>query len=148
MSHILTRHGVSAKEQETIKQYAAAKRQRVMTVLETDTVTDEIPVFAPKEFQKAPPALELSGVFCETDIAYNEAEYAAHLAETAAFAESQPRYTLKQSTAHAFRNLQILIREGQWVTVSKGKAPAIHFVIRHPKLRSAIEHFIPPVTEE
>ena len=32
--------------------------------------------------------------------------------------------------------------------VSKGKAPAIHFVIRHPKLRSAIENFIPPVTEE
>jgi len=44
--------------------------------------------------------------------------------------------------------LQIFIHEGQWVMVSKGKAPAIHFVIRHPKLRSAIENFIPPVTEE
>ena len=67
--------------------------------------------------------------------------------ETAAFAERHPHYTVKQSAAHTFRNLQILIREGQWVMVSKGKAPAIHFVIRHPKLRSAIENFIPPVTE-
>ena len=32
--------------------------------------------------------------------------------------------------------------------VSKSKAPAVHFVIRHPKLRSAIESFIPPVTED
>ena len=32
--------------------------------------------------------------------------------------------------------------------VSKGKAPAIHFVIRHPKLRAAIEGFIPPVNEQ
>ncbi len=53
-----------------------------------------------------------------------------------------------QGTAHAFSNLQILIHEGQWVTVSKGNAPTIHFVIRHPKLRGAIESFIPPMTEE
>ena len=50
--------------------------------------------------------------------------------------------------SHAFRNLQILIHEGQWAMVSKGNSPAIHFVIRHTKLRSAIENFIPPVTEE
>jgi len=31
--------------------------------------------------------------------------------------------------------------------VSKGKSPAIHFVIRHPKLRTAIERFVPPVVE-
>ena len=51
------------------------------------------------------------------------------------------------SGSQAFRNLQILIHQGRWVMVSKGKAPAIHFVIRHPKLRYAIESFIPPITE-
>lgn len=56
-------------------------------------------------------------------------------------------YTCKRSAAHAFRNLQILIHEGRWVMVSKGKAPAIHFVIRHPKLCVAIESFAPPITE-
>ena len=72
----------------------------------------------------------------------------AHLDETNAFAERNPNYSFKQASAHTFRNLQILFHEGQWVMVSKGKVPAIHFVIRHPKLRSAIENFIPPVTEE
>ncbi len=73
--------------------------------------------------------------------------YAAHLGQSEAFAREHPNYTLKRTGAHTFRNLQILIHEGQWVLVSKGKTPAIHFVIRHPKLRSAIESFIPPVTE-
>ena len=31
--------------------------------------------------------------------------------------------------------------------ISKGNAPAIHFVIHQPKLRNAIEHFVPPVVE-
>ena len=91
--------------------------------------------------------LELSGVFCENDIPYSNEEYMAHLRETKAFAEQNANYTLKLSSAHTFRNLQILIHEGRWAMVSKGKAPAIHFVIRHPKLCSAIESFIPPVTD-
>lgn len=48
----------------------------------------------------------------------------------------------------AFRNLQICIHEGQWAMVSKERSPAIHFVIRHPKLRAAIERFVPPMVEE
>ena len=32
--------------------------------------------------------------------------------------------------------------------ISKNKSPAIHFVIHHPKLRSAIENFIPPMVED
>ena len=32
--------------------------------------------------------------------------------------------------------------------VSKGRAPVIHFVIRHPKLVNAIENMIVPVTKE
>ena len=70
-----------------------------------------------------------------------------HLNEAKALAEENPNYTLKQGQAHAFCSLQILIHEGPWVMVSKGKTPAIHFVICHPKLRGAIENFIPPVTE-
>ena len=37
---------------------------------------------------------------------------------------------------------------GKWAMVSKGRSPAIHFVIHHPKLRAAIEDFVPPVVEE
>ena len=47
----------------------------------------------------------------------------------------------------AFRNITIRACQGRWVIVSKAKAPAIHFVIRHPRLMDAIERFSPPVVE-
>ena len=133
---------------EKIKEYAKTQRQRIKIILENERIEDEIPDFVQENFTKSPPMLELSGIFCEEDIPYNEEEYTAHLKESMAFAEQNPNYTLKCSTAHAFHNLKIIIHEGQWVMVSKGKTPAIHFVIRHPKLRSAIECFIPPITED
>ena len=148
LDRILTRNGIDAEQKEKIKKYAAAQRGRVLTILEKEAVEDEVPIFSTKDFAGDPPVLELSGVFCETDIPYSEEEYTAHLDEIRDFAEQNPSYSFKQASAHTFRNLQILIHEGQWAMVSKGKAPAIHFVIRHPKLRSAIENFIPPVTEE
>ena len=148
LDRILTRNGIDAEQKEKIKRSAAAQRERVLTILENEAVEDEVPIFLAQDFANDPPTLEFSGVFCETDIPYSEEEYAAHLDEIRAFAEQNPSYSFKQASAHAFRNLRILIHEGQWAMVSKGKAPAIHFVIRHPKLRSAIENFIPPVTEE
>lgn len=148
LNRILTRNNINAELKEKIKEYAKTQRQRMKKILETERIEDEIPDFVQENFTKSPPMLELSGIFCEEDIPYNEEEYTAHLKESMAFAEQDPNYTLKCSTAHAFNNLKIIIHEGQWVMVSKGKTPAIHFVIRHPKLRSAIESFIPPITED
>lgn len=148
LNRILTRNNIDAELKEKITEYAKTQRQRMKKILETERIEDEIPDFVQENFTKNPPMLELSGIFCEEDIPYNEKEYTAHLKESMAFAEQNPNYTLKCSTAHAFNNLKIIIHEGQWVMVSKGKTPAIHFVIRHPKLRSAIECFIPPITED
>lgn len=148
LNRILTRNNINAELKEKIKEYAKTQRQRIKKILETERIEDEIPDFVQENFTKSPPMLELSGIFCEEDIPYNEEEYTAHLKESMAFAEQNPNYTLKCSTAHAFNNLKIIIHEGQWVMVSKGKTPAINFVIRHPKLRSAIECFIPPITED
>ena len=118
---------------EDILRHAAAQRQRVETILETEQVEDEVSSLSQAEFDKHPPALDVSGAFCESDLCYTYPEYVTHLQETARFAAAHPNYTLKRTAAQAFRNLQIFLREGQWAMVSKGKAPAIHFVIRHPQ---------------
>ena len=62
--------------------------------------------------------------------------------------DSGRRFVKAGAKRQTFCNLQILIHEGQWAMISKGNAPAIHFVIRHPKLLSALENFIPPVIED
>ena len=147
LERILARHGIVAAQKERIKKHAAAQKRRVERILISETIEDEIPTFQPGEFKEDPPVLELSEIFCDTDISYNEEEYAAHLRATKAIAEQNPNYTVKLSISHAFRNLQVLIHEGRWAMISKGKAPSIHFVVRHPKLRGAIESFVPPIME-
>ena len=148
LAGMLTRRGIDAAQQLAIIKYADACRQRILSVLETNTVTDEIPSLTADKFGKKPPVLELSGMFAQNNITYSFEEYAAHLKQTELFADTHPNYILKENSAFAFSNLQIFIHEKQFVIVSKGNAPAIHFVIRHPKLRSAIENFVPPMKEE
>lgn len=147
LESILERHGVEEAEIQRIKAHAAAKRTRVESILAENPVEDEITSLSEEDFASHPLPLELSGTFLEKDIYYTYDEYLEHLASTEAFAGEHPGYTLKKTSSQAFRNLQILIHEGKWAMVSKGKTPAIHFVIFHPKLLNAIENFVPPVVE-
>lgn len=135
----------SAREQ--ILAYAARQRDRMERILERDPVTDELPIVTETEFDEHPIALPFSGLFFETDVVCTYEDYLEHLEQTKAYVAAHPNYTAKFSGAHTFRNIQINIHEGNWAVISKNKAPAIHFVIRHPKLLSAIENFIPPLVE-
>lgn len=144
---ILNRYPLTNKEKQSILDFSASRRRRMEMMLETNNIEDEISELKEDDFIRHPPTLDLSGVFFEKDIFYTYEEYLEHLKCTEQFAESHPGYTLKKTFSHAFRNLQIIIHEGKWATISKGKAPSIHFVIYHPKLLHAIETFIPPVVE-
>ncbi len=145
---ILERHGLAAEDMQEILETAAASRQRVEAILAAETIEDEVSDITVEEFATRPFTLDLSGAFCEKNVPYTYEDYLAHLESTERFTATHPNYTLKKTSSQAFRNLQISIHEGKWAMVSKGKAPVIHFVIHHPKLRHAIENFIPPVVEK
>ena len=147
LEQFLAKNNLSEAERESILSYADSQRRLMEEILKAEIVEDEIPHITPEEFERYPVCLSLSGMFCEKEIFYTYEEYTEHLNQTKMFAETHPNYILNQTSAHIFRNLQIYIHEGKWAMVSKNKAPVIHFVIHHPKLREAIENFIPPVVE-
>lgn len=148
LEQFLAKRTLSEAERESILSYADSQRLMMEEILKTETVEDEIPHITAEEFDRYPICLSLSGMFCEKEIFYTYEEYEEHLKQTKMFAETHPNYILNQTSAHTFRNLQIHIHAGKWAMVSKNKAPVIHFVIHHPKLREAIENFIPPVVEK
>ena len=100
-----------------------------------------------EEFVRFPITLPLSGMFCETDILYTWETYCEHLQLTRLAARQCSNYHIKENPASPFRNIQISILEGRWVLVSKNKAPAIHFLIHHPKMRAAFEHMTLPLLD-
>ncbi|MDO4479154.1 MAG: helix-turn-helix transcriptional regulator [Lachnospiraceae bacterium] len=144
---MLRRHDVPEDEISVILTRAAACRALVETILESHVMEDELSEINENEFAESPQPLDLSFAFCEREIYYTYEEYQAHLESAKAFMTTHPNYTLVLTAAHTFRNLQILIHEGKWAMVSKAKAPAIHFVIHHPRLRQAIEQFVPPLVD-
>ena len=144
----LLRRKMSGEQVKKNLNYADTLRQLNEHILQRNRITDEITLPEQEEFAQYPVNLSLSGMFCETDISYTWEEYQEHLEQMRMYEQAHENYILKETKAQTFRNLQIQIHEGKWAMVSKGKAPAIHFVIYHSRLREAIEQFVPPGVED
>ena len=110
-------------------------------------MTDDVPLLTEEEFAEHPMVMSLSDIFYEKELYYSYEEYRMHLEACRDFAEKHKSYRLNEHEDHAFRNIQIRMHEGSWAMVSKNKAPAVHFVIRHPKMLDALENFVVPVSE-
>lgn len=144
---ILKRHEVEASDQERILSYAEKQRALAETILQHSSMLEEVPLLLQEEFEAHPLVLSLSGVFYEKELYYTYEEYQEHLKAAEQFAQAHPGYTLRTDPSHVFRNIQVQILERKWVMISKNKAPAIHFVIRHAKMLNAFENFIAPHKE-
>lgn len=148
LAAVLQRHDVPAPDQERILAHAKGRREQAETILRDNEMVLALPRLTEEAFERYPMSLPLSGSFYERDIPYTYQEYLEHIDQTEQFAAVHPRCRLELTADSTFRNLQIVMHEGRWAMVSKEKSPAIHFVIRHAKLRSAIESFEPPLVEE
>jgi len=139
LAQILDRHHISGVERESIEIHVKQARYNIEILLSRGTVTDITSALSDEEFTQYPPALSLSTMFFDRNLTYTPEEYRQHLKQTLEFADRHPGYIFKQAQQFAFRNIQITIHHNQWVMVSKGRSTALHFVIRHPLLRDAIE---------
>lgn len=148
LTAVLQRHDVPAPDQERILAHAKSRREQAETILRDNEMVLVLPRLTEEAFERYPMSLPLSGSFYERDIPYTYQEYLEHIDQTEQFAAVHPRCRLELTADSTFHNLQIVMHEGRWAMVSKEKSPAIHFVIRHAKLRSAIESFEPPLVEE
>lgn len=147
LEDILKRASVPANEAAQLRAFAEREKARFDALVSRMPVRDEIHLLDQAEFEAHPVLLPLAGSFCERDLPYTYAEYRAHFDSALARAEAEPNYRVEVSQKRAFRNLQIVICEGKWVLLCKQRSPVIHFVIRHPQLRRAIENMALPIVE-
>lgn len=145
--NILKRNKVSNDDINNIQSSINEEKQIIKTILKDNIFEDEIQEISKEDFNNISPTLCLSDSFYENKIYYTYEEYKEHLRLTKKYVEDIRNYKLNINNNHTFKNIQILICEKNWVMVSKANSPSIHFVIHHPKLRNAIENFIPPIIE-
>lgn len=144
---ILKHNNISDEDINNITVAIHNQKNIIETILKNNIFEDEIQEISKSEFNKISPFLCLSDCFYEKKIHYTYDEYLEHLKLTKEYSKNNSNYKLTINNVHTFKNIQVLIFEKNWVMISKANSPSIHFVINHPKLRNAIENFIPPVVE-
>ena len=145
---ILKRNNISADDTKNILDAVNTQKQLTKKILKHNILEDKIAIFSKEDFEKFPPILSLADSFYEGKIYYDYNEYLEHLDLTKKYEKKVANYKLTTNNYQTFRNIQILFCGKEWVMISKISSPSIHFVIHHPKLRDAIENFIPPVVEK
>lgn len=148
LEEILERNHVSADDKTTIIEYYRRDRECLETVLKHSIVEDEVSEICEEEYGKYPPVLPIAESFLEKDIHLTYEEYLACIKAGREYAKANENYQFNLTKIKGFHNIQITCFEGKWCMISKNRAPAIHFVIHHPKLRYALENMVLPIRDD
>ena len=147
LESILNRNNIPKNEIENIKKSVNRQKDFIKKTTELYELKDEIPNILKEEFEKVKPYMSLCDSFYEKKVYYTYTEYIEHLSLTQKFCKNNSNYSISYSNNHPFKNIRIFSCGDEWIMVSKANSPSIHFVIKHAKLKKAIEEFVPPVVE-
>ena len=148
LEEILERNHVVLNEKTVILESYKRSATCLETILKHSVVEDEVSVLSEAEYEKYPPVLPLAECFLEKDIRLTYEEYQACISAAENYAKANENYQFNLTKIKGFHNIQITCFEGKWCMISKNRAPAIHFVIHHPKLRYALENMVLPIRDD
>ena len=148
LEEILERNHVVLNEKTVILESYKRSATCLETILKHSVVEDEVSVFSEAEYEKYPLVLPLAECFLEKDIRLTYEEYHACIGAAENYAKANENYQFNLTKIKGFHNIQITCFEGKWCMISKNRAPAIHFVIHHPKLRYALENMVLPIRDD
>ena len=148
LEEILERNHVVLNEKTVILENYKRSATCLETILKHSVVEDEVSVLSEAEYEKYPLVLPLAECFLEKDIRLTYEEYHACIGAAENYAKANENYQFNLTKIKGFHNIQITCFEGKWCMISKNRAPAIHFVIHHPKLRYALENMVLPICDD
>ena len=146
LEKMLNKNNISQDDKKNFIQNVNKQKKMIHKLLKENKLEDDIVELTKDEFEKLKPKLNIPELFSNLSINYTYEDYLKHLKETYEFAKQNKNYTIVKNNKRTFKNIQIHIQDN-CIIISKNSSPNIHFVIHHPKLRKAIESFIPPITE-
>ena len=148
LEEILERNHVVLNEKTVILESYKRSATCLETILKHSVVEDEVSVLSEAEYEKYPLVLPLAECFLEKDIRLTYEEYHACIGAAENYAKANENYQFNLTKIKGFHNIQITCFKGKWCMISKNRAPAIHFVIHHPKLRYALENMVLPIRDD
>ncbi|MBR2768657.1 MAG: helix-turn-helix transcriptional regulator [Solobacterium sp.] len=143
----LQENGLPEKTISEIENYRRRELLNIHNILKKNSVIFEIPEYTEEQFEEQPPSLFLSPLMRQLRIPYTKELYQKHLQLTMEFAETNPGLTLIINPDFSFRNLAIHGQEDYHAVVIKNRSPEICFVITHPNMVQALNHYTAPIIQ-
>lgn len=144
---ILENNNINKNDIKKILNYKKEEEKNTKLLLKNNTITDTIYDISKDNFNADEIYLSFNNMIFNKKIKYTYKQYKEHLQSTIKFAEKNTNYNLNINNYKIFNNITIYILKNNYVIISKDNNPTIQFVIKHPKLRNAIENFNPLVKE-
>ena len=144
----LREHGVAEEMISEIESYRRRELLNIHNILKKNSVVHEVPEYTDEQFDDMPPALFLSPMMRQLYIPYTKELYQKHLQLTQEFAETNPGFTLIINPDFSFRHLAIHGQEDYHAVVIKNQSPEICFVITHPNMVQALNHYTAPIIQQ
>lgn len=140
---ILKRNNINEEDINKILEYKNIEFNNIKNILKTNTITDTIYNLNNDDFKKENIYLSLENIFYNKHIKYTYKEYIEHYNDTINYSKNNKNYKIINNNNRTFKNINVTSVLNNYVIISKGNNPIIHFVIRHPKLIDAINNFNP-----
>ena len=139
LRNVLTRNNVP--EETILKEieYLRALKTMMEVWIRDLEVIDEVPLITKEEFEKAPIFMQLPGGPLPFDLPYTYEEYAEQLEISREYARKNKNYKLIENPNSPFRNINIIVYRGEFIWISKMRAPSVQLIIRSAELREAFE---------
>ena len=147
LTRMLNRCAIAPDLAERIMSFHTWSSGLTQQMLSDKSLELEVPVLSQQLFERDPLHLSLSEIFVTDAVPYTYAEYQEHLRSLKKMASECKNLAVKENTNPTFRNITFTVFPGKGVIVSKDNSPAIHFVIRHPKMIEAFSSFAAPYVE-
>lgn len=144
LKEILAHNGL-AEQTDKVWKDILWQKEIIEILLSHSKLNDEITLLSREEFEKHP--VFMANLINVGDINYTYEEYCKHIKLCEKYAAVNENYSITFNEDATFRNIQIRMKENEWVFISKRKSPCIHFAIYHPKLVESIWNFMPLVND-
>ena len=145
LNEILLNNNIPSDDIRVILEYKKTEENNMTTLLEFNTLIDNIYIKSKEEFDKDPNYLELENIFYDKKVFYSYDQYLKHLDSTKNYINKN--YKLNIQDEKTFSNISLILLEDNYALISKSINPNIHFVIRHQKLVDALSNFTPLVKD-
>lgn len=139
LRNVLKRNNVTEDIITKEIEYLRALKTMMEVWLRDLEVVDEVPLISKEEFEECPIFMQLPGGPLPFDVPYTYEEYVEQLELSREYAKKNKNYRLIENPNSPFRNINIIIYKGEFIWISKMRAPAVQLIIRSAELREAFE---------